>query len=269
MNHHADNDFASPTNPSSATSTVSNPRRTKTALPAEGPTVKFLYTIMKQMDLRSIDWASVASQLNIPSGHAARMRYSRLRAQLENQGSSQRGVRTKRAEAKRAARASSSRTQATTAPATSYPDFEPLVPIKEEIKEETKEESYNEIMPSMSEYPLAPLAMHPGSLFTPMGHPWAYYYPQRYSMDEYSMHMPTEYTGSFQQQYYGQQYNGQQYLPSAMSSFGWETSKFEPEEEEEKLDEVEAEPVDKGKSVDREIKEEVSERKPDITVIED
>ncbi|BDD55857.1 hypothetical protein MPDQ_004873 [Monascus purpureus] len=57
-------------------------RRSKT-MPTDGPTCKFLYTIMKQLDLKSIDWNLVASQLDISNGHAARMRYSRFRQQMQ------------------------------------------------------------------------------------------------------------------------------------------------------------------------------------------
>ncbi|KAB8265661.1 hypothetical protein BDV32DRAFT_144182 [Aspergillus pseudonomiae] len=61
---------------------MSTVRRSK-AMPTDGPTVKFLYTIIKQLDLKSIDWGLVASQLEISNGHAARMRYSRFRQQME------------------------------------------------------------------------------------------------------------------------------------------------------------------------------------------
>ncbi|KAI9784687.1 MAG: hypothetical protein M1816_000752 [Peltula sp. TS41687] len=44
---------------------------------------KFLYTIVKQLDLKSIDWAAVAAQLNITNGHAARMRFSRFKQAME------------------------------------------------------------------------------------------------------------------------------------------------------------------------------------------
>lgn len=54
MDHQAENDFASPTNPSSATSTASNYRRTKSIMSVDEPAVKFLYTIMKQLDLRTV-----------------------------------------------------------------------------------------------------------------------------------------------------------------------------------------------------------------------
>ncbi|KAJ5623928.1 hypothetical protein N7510_000237 [Penicillium lagena] len=53
------------------------------AMETEGPTPKFLYAILKQLDLKSVDWNLVASQLEISNGHAARMRYSRFRQQME------------------------------------------------------------------------------------------------------------------------------------------------------------------------------------------
>ncbi|EXJ82666.1 hypothetical protein A1O3_06480 [Capronia epimyces CBS 606.96] len=57
-------------------------RRTKN-FANDGQTPIFLYTILKQLDLRSIDWNLVASSLDISNGHAARMRYSRMRGQFE------------------------------------------------------------------------------------------------------------------------------------------------------------------------------------------
>ncbi|KIX03654.1 uncharacterized protein Z518_07207 [Rhinocladiella mackenziei CBS 650.93] len=57
-------------------------RRTKN-LANDGQTPMFLYTILKQLDLRSIDWNQVANALDISNGHAARMRYSRMRSQFE------------------------------------------------------------------------------------------------------------------------------------------------------------------------------------------
>ncbi|KAK9860644.1 hypothetical protein MYU51_005767 [Penicillium brevicompactum] len=52
-------------------------------LDTESTTAKFLYAIIKQTDLKSIDWNRVASDLLISNGHAARMRYSRFRQQME------------------------------------------------------------------------------------------------------------------------------------------------------------------------------------------
>ncbi|KAL4907428.1 hypothetical protein BDW74DRAFT_176197 [Aspergillus multicolor] len=57
-------------------------RRSKT-MPIDSPAAKFLYTIIKQLDLKGIDWSLVASQLDISNGHAARMRYHRFRNQME------------------------------------------------------------------------------------------------------------------------------------------------------------------------------------------
>jgi len=82
-------------------------RRSKT-MPTDSPSAKFLYTIIKQLDLkgvsthpyhiqlppmliaRQIDWNLVASQLDISNGHAARMRYHRFRNQMEGIHSTQR-----------------------------------------------------------------------------------------------------------------------------------------------------------------------------------
>lgn len=57
-------------------------RRSKVLSP-DGQTARFLYTIIKQLDLKAIDWNEVASGLDITNGHAARMRYSRFKAQIE------------------------------------------------------------------------------------------------------------------------------------------------------------------------------------------
>ena len=63
-------------------------RRNKNFTP--DPQAKFLYAIAKQLDLRSIDWQEVANEIGINNGHAARMRYSRLRSQFEGSGSGNR-----------------------------------------------------------------------------------------------------------------------------------------------------------------------------------
>ncbi|PLB41544.1 uncharacterized protein BDW47DRAFT_122586 [Aspergillus candidus] len=76
-----------------------NPRRGK-AMPTDGPTPKFLYTIIKQLDLRSIDWGLVASQLEISNGHAARMRYARFKQQMEGTVPGSRAVRAKKSPSK-------------------------------------------------------------------------------------------------------------------------------------------------------------------------
>ncbi|KAJ5456290.1 hypothetical protein N7530_011564 [Penicillium desertorum] len=52
-------------------------------LETDTPTAKFLYTIIKQLDLKSVDWNKVASDVEVSNGHAARMRYSRFRQQME------------------------------------------------------------------------------------------------------------------------------------------------------------------------------------------
>ncbi|KAI9038359.1 uncharacterized protein KD926_010895 [Aspergillus affinis] len=65
-------------------------------MPTDGPTAKFLYTIIKQLDLKAIDWSVVASQLEISNGHAARMRYSRFRQQMEGIASTPRAPRAKK-----------------------------------------------------------------------------------------------------------------------------------------------------------------------------
>ncbi|KAL2001442.1 hypothetical protein VTN02DRAFT_1758 [Thermoascus thermophilus] len=68
-------------------------RRSKT-MPGDGQTSKFLYTIIKQLDLKTIDWNLVASQLDISNGHAARMRFSRFRQHMEGIQSTPRAKKT-------------------------------------------------------------------------------------------------------------------------------------------------------------------------------
>ncbi|KAJ6116018.1 hypothetical protein N7523_006435 [Penicillium sp. IBT 18751x] len=52
-------------------------------LDTEGQTPMFLYAIIKQLDVKSVDWNRLASDLEISNGHAARMRYSRFMSQLD------------------------------------------------------------------------------------------------------------------------------------------------------------------------------------------
>ncbi|KAL8729259.1 MAG: hypothetical protein Q9166_004880 [cf. Caloplaca sp. 2 TL-2023] len=52
-------------------------------MPTDAAVSQFLYTILKQLDLKSIDWQAVADELEITNGHAARMRYSRFKQQME------------------------------------------------------------------------------------------------------------------------------------------------------------------------------------------
>ncbi|RAK74870.1 uncharacterized protein BO72DRAFT_515166 [Aspergillus fijiensis CBS 313.89] len=74
---------------------MQNPKRGK-AVPTDTPASKFLYAILKQLDLRSVDWNLVASDLEISNGHAARMRYSRFRQQMEGNVPSTRAPRAKK-----------------------------------------------------------------------------------------------------------------------------------------------------------------------------
>ncbi|KAJ5676080.1 hypothetical protein N7462_008977 [Penicillium macrosclerotiorum] len=64
-------------------------------LDTDGPTPKFLYAIIKQLDLKTIDWNRVATELGVSNGHAARMRYSRFRSQMD--GPSPRSIKRKNA----------------------------------------------------------------------------------------------------------------------------------------------------------------------------
>ncbi|KAJ5167694.1 uncharacterized protein N7482_003288 [Penicillium canariense] len=64
-------------------------------LDTDGPTPKFLHAIIKQLDLKTIDWNRVASELEISNGHAARMRYSRFKTQMD--GPSPRAIKKRNA----------------------------------------------------------------------------------------------------------------------------------------------------------------------------
>lgn len=74
-------------------------RRNKTLSP-DGQTAKFLYTIIKQLDLKAIDWNLVAGSLEITNGHAARMRYSRFKQHMEGAVTQPRAPRASKKEGK-------------------------------------------------------------------------------------------------------------------------------------------------------------------------
>ncbi|KAK2766232.1 hypothetical protein FQN54_007748 [Arachnomyces sp. PD_36] len=76
-------------------------RRSKT-MPADGQTAKFLYTILKQLDMKSVDWNLVASQLEITNGHAARMRFSRFKQHMEGTTTTPRTPRPKKSKNEKA-----------------------------------------------------------------------------------------------------------------------------------------------------------------------
>ncbi|QDS70229.1 hypothetical protein FKW77_007125 [Venturia effusa] len=52
-------------------------------MPTDKQNVEFLWAIVKQLEVKHIDWSIVASTNNISNGHAARMRYHRLRQAME------------------------------------------------------------------------------------------------------------------------------------------------------------------------------------------
>ncbi|KAI4087918.1 MAG: hypothetical protein LQ344_006466 [Seirophora lacunosa] len=52
-------------------------------MPDDAASAKFLYAIIEQLDLKKIDWQVVANKLDIATANAARMRYARLKAQME------------------------------------------------------------------------------------------------------------------------------------------------------------------------------------------
>ncbi|KAJ5721829.1 uncharacterized protein N7483_009763 [Penicillium malachiteum] len=76
------------------------PQRGK-VLDTDGPTPKFLYAMLKQLDLKTIDWNRVAVDIQISNGHAARMRFSRFRNQMEGTTGAQRAAKKKNAKGKK------------------------------------------------------------------------------------------------------------------------------------------------------------------------
>ncbi|KAK5013574.1 hypothetical protein BJ546DRAFT_196034 [Cryomyces antarcticus] len=52
-------------------------------MPTDKAMAEFCFSMLKQLDLKAIDWNAVASDQNITNGHAARMRYFRFKAQME------------------------------------------------------------------------------------------------------------------------------------------------------------------------------------------
>ncbi|KAI4153670.1 MAG: hypothetical protein LQ340_002173 [Diploschistes diacapsis] len=51
---------------------------------------KFLYVILKQMELKNVNWQKVADDMGIGKGHAARMRYHRFKQNMEGEKPSRR-----------------------------------------------------------------------------------------------------------------------------------------------------------------------------------
>lgn len=68
--------------PISSTATPAPSKRSR-AQPTADSQTQFLYLILKQLDLKSVNWQEVADGIGIKNGHAARMRWSRYKAQVE------------------------------------------------------------------------------------------------------------------------------------------------------------------------------------------
>lgn len=52
-------------------------------MPSDKQNAEFMYAMLKQVDLKYINWAAIAAANNITNGHAARMRFSRYRQAME------------------------------------------------------------------------------------------------------------------------------------------------------------------------------------------
>jgi hypothetical protein len=70
-------------------------RQSKTLSP-DGQTARFLYTILKQLDMKTVDWNLVADGPDITNGHAARMRFNRFKHHMEGIPTQPRTPRLKR-----------------------------------------------------------------------------------------------------------------------------------------------------------------------------
>ncbi|KAK7536533.1 hypothetical protein IWX49DRAFT_556405 [Phyllosticta citricarpa] len=62
-------------------------------MPTDKSNADMLYSIVKQLDLKYIDWKLIAEECKISNGHAARMRYHRFRQVMEKIQPCKRGPR--------------------------------------------------------------------------------------------------------------------------------------------------------------------------------
>ncbi|EEP79281.1 predicted protein [Uncinocarpus reesii 1704] len=135
-------------------------KRSKT-LPADGQTTKFLYTILKQLDLKSIDWNLVASQLDITNGHAARMRFSRFRQHMEGISTTPRTPRPKKPKATKAKPKKQSFSDLKAQPEPPKIKPEPAIKVEPSLM--------SQIDPSLLAFPRVPgpMQFHPFSTVAP------------------------------------------------------------------------------------------------------
>lgn len=61
---------------------MASPRKSKPFTP-DAQSTRFLYLIIKQLDLKAVNWQEVADNIGIKNGHAARMRWSRFKQHAE------------------------------------------------------------------------------------------------------------------------------------------------------------------------------------------
>ncbi|ODH45936.1 hypothetical protein GX48_07977 [Paracoccidioides brasiliensis] len=158
-------------------------KRSKTML-ADGQTAKFLYTILKQLDLKSIDWNLVASQLEITNGHAARMRFSRFRQHMEGITTTHRTPRPKKTKV--------DKTQSKKQQQFSEPKQEPTAKAEQMVKQETDIELNDTFLPMkympapvpvIEQQPFSTTTVAPGDLALP--------YPIRNPVIRFSRPPPT------------------------------------------------------------------------------
>ncbi|KAL4889942.1 hypothetical protein BDV59DRAFT_204751 [Aspergillus ambiguus] len=166
---------------------MSTVRRSK-AMPTDGPTAKFLYAIIKQLDLKSIDWNLVASQLEISNGHAARMRYSRFRQQMEGVTSTPRSSRPKKTPGK--GKTGSSKADMEKDVISSQPQHmikqEPQIPVQEP-NPHVKSDQYD---PNFTLADIPHVSSQTHVMATSPSHPFITTYPMSLPSGDFSMYVP-------------------------------------------------------------------------------
>ncbi|RAL12059.1 uncharacterized protein BO97DRAFT_424986 [Aspergillus homomorphus CBS 101889] len=120
------------------------------ALPVDADGSKFFYSILKQLDLRSVDWEAVAKSNGISNGHAARMRYSRFRQQIEGTVPTSRSGSSKKNKAKVLKAASPIQSQQQ-----QLPDFRAVPVVKQEHSAPYGQQISSVMMSTASSFPAA------------------------------------------------------------------------------------------------------------------
>ncbi|RAL02427.1 uncharacterized protein BO80DRAFT_443737 [Aspergillus ibericus CBS 121593] len=261
--------MTTPTTSPSTQTPPTTPRRSR-AMPIDGPTVKFLYTIIKQLDLKSIDWSLVATELGISNGHAARMRYSRFKQQMEGIAPTPRSARAKKP-TKKAAKTSPTKAELAREPVSPQSASpQPRPTLKQEpdylpygLGSQIKAEAHTQTMPRLEDIPLAapsPMESPHVNMMPNWGNITIAAPPTRDGMPYYPMNFAPG------DPYYYSPMNMVAGLLNEPGALSWEPFKSEPVEEdgtidkaikEEQQPEVKAEPQDEPEeAVEEEAQEE-------------